>query len=710
MATATANFPGRPFRLRVEASINWQSGSIASVHREMWIDKLSYSPTFSNAGTSSWQMATNGVVDASWGPGNFDFRNGSNFLLHSQDYMANVQNNGQIPVSGFANFDILGYTEAGAVIQGTPLSPPPPPSMRQPDQITTTGMRVQFDSTGDGGSPVTSWGLQRATDPGFTQNVVFVGSTGTTVFNDLAPGTTYYFRARGGNAIGVGGFSSAVAASTLPATPPGVTITPWVSGQAVTMNVTPPSNASGVTKYSVQWRAVGGSTNGFDMTGTSVDIGTLNPGGAYEFRASAWFGSYQSPWSDWVQQVMPNPNTQPGEYFDGSTPARGDVTFQWTGTVGNSISQAMGVGVQGWLAAVTAPLTAVLSRVTGGMFGAYSARADVITDGNAAGQLRVGLNAADTTARVPVEESTMYVGSIYVNPSRSQRMAARLYWMNAAGAGAGTPIAGDGVVCPAGQWTRLSVATFVPAGAGVETAVVQAIDVAGTGWSAWQSGQSVRVDGAMVSLALLFDWFSGDTPDNAQYRFEWEGTPNASASARYENTATVVDPLADPDCPPLPAPPTLPTIESDCIDEAGTWRRYSLTIPASEVRLWSSTLPTLVLATQSSAERQVRIRYYPNPAGSTPEAVVQEGWEAEQILTYIPPNTEITLDGVIQRVSASVAGAAPIPANRLLYGTGGVPATWPELRCGVGYVVTLDVPLDAPAGNLTSRVIVTQRM
>jgi hypothetical protein len=70
----------------------------------------------------------------------------------------------------------------------------------------------------------------------------------------------------------------------------------------------------------------------------------------------------------------------------------------------------------------------------------------------------------------------------------------------------------------------------------------------------------------------------------------------------------------------------------------------------------------------------------------------------------------MTVDGVTQRVWAEVNGAAPIPANKLLYGTGNVPATWPEFRCGDGYVVTFDVPLDAPAGNLETAVTLTMRM
>ncbi|KDA05866.1 hypothetical protein DC31_13955 [Microbacterium sp. CH12i] len=87
-----------------------------------------------------------------------------------------------------------------------------------PDQITATSMRVRFNGHGDGGSPITSWALQRATDAAFTQNVVTIGSSGTSVVTGLAPGTQYWWRARGGNAVGVGAWSpDPVSARTLSA-------------------------------------------------------------------------------------------------------------------------------------------------------------------------------------------------------------------------------------------------------------------------------------------------------------------------------------------------------------------------------------------------------------------------------------------------------------------------------------------------------------
>ena len=62
----------------------------------------------------------------------------------------------------------------------------------------------------------------------------------------------------------------------------------------------------------------------------------------------------------------------------------------------------------------------------------------------------------------------------------------------------------------------------------------------------------------------------------------------------------------------------------------------------------------------------------------------------------IPPSTELTIDGTVQRATASVAGLPTQPASNLLYGTDGTPMTWPSLSCGVPYVMTIDTPTNAP--------------
>jgi hypothetical protein len=111
-----------------------------------------------------------------------------------------------------------GPTDHSAYISRVPVGGvPPAPAMLPgtPDQITATSMRVQFSSSGDGGSPVTGWDLQRAEDAAFTVGVYWQLSSGTTVDTGLRPGTTYHYRARGVNAYGPGGWSAAVSGRTL---------------------------------------------------------------------------------------------------------------------------------------------------------------------------------------------------------------------------------------------------------------------------------------------------------------------------------------------------------------------------------------------------------------------------------------------------------------------------------------------------------------
>lgn len=106
-----------------------------------------------------------------------------------------------------------------------------------PDQLSSTGMRVRFSGNSDGGSAITGWELQRATNPSFTTGVQNIASTGTTVYTDMTPNTQYWFRARGSNAVGWGPYSSDLATATTFTVPdkPTHTVT---STTATTVNVT----------------------------------------------------------------------------------------------------------------------------------------------------------------------------------------------------------------------------------------------------------------------------------------------------------------------------------------------------------------------------------------------------------------------------------------------------------------------------------------
>jgi hypothetical protein len=246
--------------------------------------------------------------------------------------------------------------------------------------------------------------------------------------------------------------------------------------------------------------------------------------------------------------------------------------------------------------------------------------------------------------------------------------------------------------------------------------VVRAVDVTGDGWSLWQSGDVFLADDAMITVGQLFPYYDGSFPDDANYTYAWLATANASPSRRDVRPSVSIDPLADPDCDPLPQPPRPPVVLDECIEEVLIWRRYWAQIPAAEVSDWLTEVPTLAISTGSGGDpaqpkgaRQVRIRVYPNPFGWPLEQIDPESYCSEQIISYIPPYSTLTLDGPLQRVFVSVSGGAELAGDHLLYGTGGIPATWPELSCGIQHVVSFDVPLDAPEGNIQTEVWLTRR-
>lgn len=583
---------------------------------------------------------------------------------------------------------------------------------------TTTGWNYNFfNPASDGGSTVTTFNHQIATDTGFT-NIVssFNDPLSPANVTGMTPGTTYYVRYRAQNAVGSGPWSDTLTVTTLPAVAPGMLVVPDLSGLSAVVTLSPPGGVIGVTKYNIEYRILGTTTpNVTDTVTTTKTVTGLLPGTTYEWRSNAEIGGYTSPWTNWVAIPQPSPNTNPGQFFDGNTTDTAETIFAWSGTTNNSTSTATGFGVQGWLTFAQgvsdATGTGVVGWVSGGIYGTHMARVTIFrsfTDGGLIAGVGFG-GAAE------VEENTLYYGSIHIQLHRvsgaPQRMQAGLRYYDGAGVVVGSTWA-DSVMVIDSQynpgWVRLTAQGVVPFGATRAAVVVR--DVNSGGGSPWNGGDAFYLDAAMVSLGQLFPYFDGSFASTSLYDYNWDGVANQSISERLELPQTNADPLADPDCPPIPLPPVPPTVPSDCIVEVGLWRRYTVVVPASEVGLWSSTLPSLTMTTDSEAERQVRIRVYPNPTGVGPDAIDTTNWDAELILTYIPPNTVMTLDSVTQRVWASVDGGPLVSGNHLLYGTGGTPPTWPELRCGIGYVFTLDVPLEAPSGNLTPGLALTQRM
>ncbi|WNO27804.1 minor tail protein [Microbacterium phage Huwbert] len=116
----SASFPNRPFNLRdnvwfIQSDI---ANNRSLVGWELWVDKRSYSPTYSFDGAAQRWMTLNGAYVHNYGGNGYDFRNGNNFLLASgQTWIGhNADGTGGVNISAAANFAIMGATSLNSYI------------------------------------------------------------------------------------------------------------------------------------------------------------------------------------------------------------------------------------------------------------------------------------------------------------------------------------------------------------------------------------------------------------------------------------------------------------------------------------------------------------------------------------------------------------------------------------------------------------------
>lgn len=254
----------------------------------------------------------------------------------------------------------LGPITSVQTLAGTSAPTVPTPTF---SGVSGTAVTVSWTLPTANGSPLTNITLQRATDAGFTANLVEIVDstppidfiTATVVL--LTRGVTYFFRVVATNGVGTTtGTAASVSMHNVPAQVGTVTATPG-NGQ-VTLDWIAPSNGGGtgggsaITDYEVQQSPAGAGTwttaaNGTvtATTGQVVNSGVTN-GTAYDFRVRA-INSVGSPFGAYSATVTATPtggaSVPPAPVLTLNTDfVDGAATASWT------ISDATGVTSYEW--------------------------------------------------------------------------------------------------------------------------------------------------------------------------------------------------------------------------------------------------------------------------------------------------------------------------------------------------------------------------
>lgn len=159
---------------------------------------------------------------------------------------------------------------------------------------------------------------------------------------------------------------------------------------------------------------------------------------------------------------------------------------------------------------------------------------------------------------------------------------------------------------------------------------------------------------------------------------------------------TVSEPLYDPLDPAVLPPPSPSTVPLGNFRPPVNWRRRQFTIPAKYVPNWGEVVPKMQIHARTADLRSLRLRFYADPYATGDVSGDPCAYCGDIVVSYIPRNHSLVLDGPEEQVYIVTPGGIRRGASSLVFKTNGTPFEWPELSCGFGYVVTLDLPQTQP--------------
>lgn len=316
------------------------------------------------------------------------------------------------------------------------------------------------------------------------------------------------------------------------------------------------------------------------------------------------------------------------------------------------------------------------------------------------------------TRVIALMPTVVYTASIYVATTRTAFARVDVTFYNASGGiigradGPSEHVAGQFQPTSAGMWSRVDHTFTAPVGTATATFEVY-VTREPTGYA--EVGDRTYFTNMLIERSSIAQaYFDGSFADTPSLNYAWAGTANASISTVAQIIPVEPGPILDPDCAVVPAPPRPPALEIACLDTPSAWRRYTALIPDDVVPVWRDAVPIVDIQTQATAARQVRVRFYPNPFANPAETLDPCDFCGEFVISYIPPYSVLTIDGIRQQAFVTGPTGAVQVANHLLYASDGGPMQWPLLSCGVTYTAVVDV---APEGvaDLSAKLCVAAR-
>lgn len=202
----------------------------------------------------------------------------------------------------------------------------------------------------------------------------------------------------------------------------------------------------------------------------------------------------------------------------------------------------------------------------------------------------------------------------------------------------------------------------------------------------WEYGGEVEVIEGFLDPAVDIPWAGGVVPEGGFVDLDGQIVNEA------ECVVKVYSPLQDPLFPSVIPPPPPPSVPLGGYSPPANWRRRQITIPANYIPLWGEVVPKFSIHARTAEVRNLRLRFYADVDGDGDITDDPCAFCGDIVVSYIPEGSTLTFDTSERQVYVVDASQRRRSASAVVFATDGTPFEWPVLSCGMGYIVTLDLP------------------